>query len=154
MQLQLMRYTAERKRINKSAFISNIFAINGNLLDDTDILNPVIMIEKTNNPLLTNYNYMFIPEFKRYYFIEFDNNYAAMWTIKGEVDPLYSHISDILSNQCIIDKAQNVSDANLYLNDGSFVMDSRKYNQVYQFPNGLSEAGYNILIVAGGANNA
>lgn len=154
MQIQLMRYVGEKKRINKSAFITNVFAINGTLIEECDTLNPVILIEKNNNPLNNDYNYMYVPEFKRYYFISFENTCKNMWRIHGKVDVLYSHMSDILRNQCIIDKTENIEKANLYMNDGSFVMDSRKYNQVYHFPTGLSSSGHNILIVAGGAANA
>lgn len=154
MQVQLMRYTGERNRINKSAFITNTFAMNGELKDFCDTLNPVIQVQKTNNPINNDYNYMYIPEYKRYYYISIQNDYDRVWTIKGKVDVLYSHMYDILRNQCIVDKAENINNANLYLNDGSFVMDSRKYNQVYNFPTGLSSNGHNILIVAGGANNA
>ncbi len=150
MQLQLMRYSAERYRINKSGYISNIFAIEGNLLTDTDVLRPVITIEKSNNPIDTNYNYMYIPAFKRYYFASIENNHEKLWTIKGEVDALYSFMPDIIRNQAIIDKSEGKNNANMYLNDGSYVMDSRKYNYVYKFPSGLSEQGQNILIVAGG----
>ena len=58
--------------------------------------------------------------------------------------------NDILNSECIIEKIENQSDSNLYFDDGSYVMDTRKYNEVIEFPNGLNENGSYILICAGG----
>lgn len=150
MQIQIMRCTAEKNRINKSAYITNVFSIEGNIIENCDIQNPVITIEKTTQPLKSGYNYMYIPEFKRYYYITWVNVTATMWEIRGSIDVLYTYMGDILNNKAIIDKSEDVSKSNLYINDGSFVMDARKYNQVLEFPSGFSSSGYNILICAGG----
>ena len=52
--------------------------------------------------------------------------------------------------RAVIDKSANSANANLYMDDGSYVMDSRKYNRVLPFPTGLSKDGTFILICAGG----
>lgn len=150
MQIDLFTCNAERNRVNKSSFISNRFTMNGTIKDITSAMDVVIEIEKTN-PVKYNYNYMFISEFNRYYFIDdiklLGNN---RWLISGSVDVLYSFMNDILNTTTIIDKSENEENSNLYLDDGSFVMDSRKYNEVKEFPNGLNENGSYILICAGG----
>ena len=150
MQIDLFTCNAERNRVNKSSFISNRFTMNGTIKDITSAMEIVIEIEKTN-PVKYNYNYMYISEFNRYYFIDdiklLGNN---RWLISGSVDVLYSFMNDILNTTVIIDKSENELNANLYLDDGSFVMDSRKYNEVIEFPNGLIENGSYILICAGG----
>lgn len=150
MQIDLFTCTAERNRVNKSEYISNRFTMNGTIKIPTSAMNVVIEIEKTN-PVKYGYNYMYINEFGRYYFIDdiktVSNN---RWIITASVDVLFSFMADILSTSAIIDKTENELNANLYLDDGSFVMDSRKYNQVKEFPNGLNENGSYILICAGG----
>lgn len=150
MQIQLMRCTAEKNRINKSEYITKVFAIEGNIIDNCDIQNPIIIIQKTTQPLKAGYNYMYIPEFKRYYYVSWVNVNTNMWELHGSIDVLYTYMADILNNKAIIEKSEDNSKANLYLNDGSFVMDARKYNQVLEFPSGFSSSGYNILICAGG----
>lgn len=150
MQINLFTCNAERNRVNKSNYISNRFVLEGSLRKATSALNIEIDIEKTN-PLLYKYNYMYIEEFGRYYFIDdIVSVRNRLWTIHATVDVLMSFSSDILSTECIIDKVENENTANLYLDDGSFVMDSRKYNEVKEFPNGLNETGQYILICAGG----
>lgn len=151
MQIQLMRCTAEAYRVDKSEFITNTFTCNGNLKDETSVTDPSFLIEKTTPPIKTQYNYCYIPQFERYYFIrDFDVVHNNMWRVSCHVDVLYTYMAEILNNKVIIEKAQSASDANLYLNDGSFVVDARKYNRVINFPGGLSETGHNILICAGG----
>ena len=50
----------------------------------------------------------------------------------------------------IIDKQQNEGHSNLYLNDGSYVIDSRSYNTILNFSGGFNNGGKFILITAGG----
>ena len=153
MQIQLLRCTAENNRINKSDYISDVFAVEGNIIEESSILDPVITLEKVTPPQDNYYNYMYIPAFKRYYFItDITCVYDRMWKISAHVDVLYTYMSEILNNKCIICKSEDQSKSNLYLNDGSFVMDSRKYNTIIKFPGGLSSSGQNILICAGGAS--
>lgn len=150
MQINLFTCTAERNRVNKTEYISNRFVLEGSLREATSAINIEILIEKTN-PLAYNYNYMYIEEFGRYYYINDIKSFRnKLWIISATVDVLMSFSTDILSATAIIDKAQSENISNLYLDDGSFVMDSRKYNNVIEFPSGLNENGSYILICAGG----
>lgn len=150
MQIDLFTCTAERNRVNKSSYISNRFTLEGNIKKPTSVMNISIEIEKTN-PVIYKYNYMYIGEFNRYYFIdEIINVSSNRWVIHASVDVLYSFKNDILLMECVIDKTESEINANLYLDDGSFVMDSRKYNEIKEFPNGLNNDGEYILICAGG----
>ena len=148
MQISLFVCTAERNRVNKSDYITNRFVMNGTIKEPTSAMNLVIEIEKTNP---VSYNYMYVDEFKRYYFIDdiksIGNN---RWIITASVDVLFSFMTDIYNTTAIIDKVENEINGNLYLDDGSFVMDTRKYNEIKEFPNGLNENGSYILICAGG----
>lgn len=150
MQISLFTCNAERNRINKADYLSNRFVLDGYFRRSTSALNIEVDIEKTN-PLTYNYNYMYISEFNRWYFIDdIVSVRNKIWTIKATVDVLMSFKNDILQSSAIIDKVENEEVGNLYLDDGSFVMDSRKYNEIKEFPNGLNENGSFILICAGG----
>lgn len=151
MQIQLFSYTGENNRIDKGNYLSAPYTMNGNLREGTSILQPEIRIQKSTPPMNSQYNYMYIPEFKRYYFItDIVSPVNGLWTIKARVDVLFTYINQIYDSKAILDKSENEGNANLYYNDGSFIMDARRYNQVLEFPSGLSEQGYNILICAGG----
>lgn len=150
MQINLFTCTAERNRVNKSNYISNRFNINGTLRNESSIIDPIILIEKTN-PVSNYYNYMYIDEFKRWYFINdivsIRNN---IWEIHAHVDVLYTWGADIGNMEAVIDRCENPNDANLYYDDGSFVLDSRNNIEIKEFPNGFNENGSYILICAGG----
>ena len=143
MQINLFKCTAERNRVDKSNHISNRFAINGTIKKPTSVT-------KTN-PTLYDYNYMYIDEFKRWYFIDDIRLInATMWEIIASVDVLFSFMSDIKSSRGVVDKYEKQEIANVYFDDGSFIMDTRKDVEVKMFPNGLNETGSYILICAGG----
>ncbi len=150
MQISLFTCTCERNRINKTGFLTNRFSLDGAFRASTSGLHIEVLIEKTN-PLFYNYNYMYIEEFKRYYFIDdIESIRTNLWKIIATTDVLMSFKNDILSSSAIVNKIENEVAANLYLDDGSFVMDSRKYNEIKEFPNGFNENGEYILICAGG----
>lgn len=150
MQISLFTCTAENERVDKTDFISNRFVLDGSFRNESNVIDPVILVEKTN-PNEFFYNYMFIPEFERWYFItDMRTVRTNLWEIHGHVDVLYTWRVGIQQTRAIIDKTSDGSLANLYMDDGSFVMDSRKYNTVFPFPTGLDTDGSFILICAGG----
>lgn len=150
MQISLFIYKGERNRVNKADFITGRFNLNGTIKKPTSAFDVVIEIEKTN-PVSMHYNYMYISEFDRWYFItDIENIHNNIWVIHGHVDVLYTYRADILKAHAIIDKSEVEGNANLYLDDGSFVMDSRKYNEIKAFSTGFDDNGSYILICAGG----
>lgn len=150
MQISLFTCTAENERVDKTDFIENRFVIEGTFRQESSVIDPVIIIEKTN-PNEFFYNYMYIPDFGRWYYInDFRTIRNKLWEIHAHVDVLYTWRASIKQMRCVIDKSANSSDSNLYMDDGSYVMDSRKYNTVIPFPNALNTNGSFILICAGG----
>ena len=94
---------------------------------------------------------MYIDEFKRWYFInDIISVRNKIWEIHAHIDVLYTWRAEIGNMECIIDKTENYDDANLYFDDGSYVLDSRTNVHLKEFPNGFNENGEYILICAGG----
>lgn len=150
MQLVLYYCKAERERIDKTNFLGNPLQMNGTLRSPSSVIDPEITIEKSNLAY-NGYNYMYIPDFKRFYFItNVTSVNNKLWKINAHVDVLMSWRNDIRGSKVIIDKSQVMALSNMYLDDGSFVMDTRKYTHVQQFPNGLDVDGRYVLICAGG----
>ena len=99
-----------------------------------------------DNP--TAYNYAYIPAFNRYYFINKIEAYrTGLFILTMSVDVLETYKTEIKGMLAIIDKNETVG--NNYFNDGSFVLDSRAYNQIINFSNGFNDNGKFILITAG-----
>ena len=131
--------------------------LEGKLLFDQSIERPVMII----NGNVSEYNYMYIPEFKRYYFIS-DIEYKAggIQYVHGEVDPLQSFKAEILSNKAIISDTGETNKSKLLCNNNSWFMQQNKHVITVTFKDGYkrdcgfkrgsgSDESY-VLTVAGG----
>lgn len=145
MKFTLYQTKSEVNEVNKS--LSNPLELSGTLRESTDAVNPVIMIEAINP---TKYNYAYIPEFGRYYFIqEFESVRTGLWRVKMHVDVLKTYAAEIKNTFAIINKQAVKSNGDVYLNDGSFVLTSKSFSTILNFSNGFNDNGEFILITAG-----
>lgn len=145
MKIKFYKNSSEKNKIGKS--LSSELTLNGNLRDECSITSPSILVEATS---LVDYNYCYIPEFKRYYFIsDITSVRNGLWRVSLKCDVLESFKSRILASSCIVDKQYNLSNANRYLDDGSYVIQSDTTTEIKKFSNGFNSSGDFILITAG-----
>lgn len=150
MEVILCRNNSENAVIGKD--IRNIKKVSCTVKDMFNVERPVIRLSYDGN--IHEVNYVYISEFKRYYFVKEKHALKGeVYEIYCEVDVLQSFKEDILALQCIVDKQENAGVSNMYINDGSYVMTSRNFNRAITFPNGFNETGTYILICAGGSGN-
>lgn len=119
--------------------------LTGTLREESSVLNPTITIEKSSP---TGFNYVYIEEFARFYFIEeLTMVRNGLIRLQLKVDPLMSFNAGIKSNKAIIRKS--ASNFNVLINDNSI----RTYqNDLYtykQFPNGFGSNFEYVLVMAG-----
>lgn len=112
-EMDLYKLTGEKTIVNKINDIILIDNISGTLRPGCDIINPVIIIEYAKIP---DFNYIYIPNFKRYYFV---NNIQIqsknIYIISLHVDVLFSFKDGIKSNTAIV--ARNEFDFNPNVED-------------------------------------
>ena len=151
MNIVLLQSTAENNRVDKTNFLSNSLTLNGNLRNESSVIDPVILISHTNP---TGYNYMYISEFSRYYFIkDIESIRTGIWKLSAHVDVLYSFKDAIMNCRGIVSKTDLNTFANKFYNDGSFVTESRKWLKFEEFNQSFKRDGSVILIAAGGPGN-
>ena len=144
MQIEFYKNSSEKNKIGKS--ISNKLTLGGNLHDECSVISPTILVEHSN---LAGYNYAYIPEFNRYYFItEITSVRNNLWRISLKVDVLESFKTDILNLNCIVDKQQNQSYSN-NIDDGSYINKADSFIEIANYQNGFNSSGEFILITAG-----
>lgn len=145
MNIQLCSNTSEKNKINKA--INTGITLSGSLRNESNIVNPSITIN-IDNP--TIYNYAYIPDFNRYYFI---TNYISLrtgiWQINLKSDVLMSFKDSILSSEVLINKTET-NGKNNYLSGSNWVNNCKTKTDILTFPNGLLDDGKYILITAGG----
>lgn len=145
MNIILYVNNSEKNKIGKT--LTNDFSLSGTLRDATNIINPVILIELND---IGNYNYCYIPDFNRYYFItDITVIRTGLFAISLMVDVLESFKSDIKNLSVILLNTQNVGSSN-YLPSSVFRNNVKSKTDILNFPNGLNDSGEFILITAGG----
>lgn len=91
--LKLYKNTADRIRLNKGAYLTDDASFTGEFRGTVNIEKPVISFSITD---LFNYNYAYIQELNRYYFIDtFDIEREGLVTLYMSEDYLMSHKTEI-----------------------------------------------------------
>lgn len=145
MKIQLCINHSENNRIKKQ--ITTGETLSGNLRNESNIVNPVILVS-TSNP--AGYNYAYIPEWKRYYYIkDITSVRTGIWKLQLQSDPLMSFSSQILVCSGILEETTNTGKSN-YLRGRNWVALEKSKTDIVTFPAGLNDNGEFILITAGG----
>ena len=115
---------------------------------DTSVLKPTLILQSASS--LAGFNYMYIQDFGRYYFIDdivSKNN--VIWEVSGHVDVLETYNQGILSNTAVLKRQQNKY--NTYLNDERWPVYTYDDVITFKFTNsGFKKTLEYLLIVAGG----
>lgn len=145
MDIYLYVNSSEKNRMGK--VLSNETIISGSLKDETSVVSPVIIFEY-NNP--ANFNYAYIPDFNRYYFISnFTVIRTGLWSMSMRVDVLESFKDAIKTIPAIVSNSE-VNGADEYLSGDVWKSKVKEKTDIINFSSGLSESGHFILITAGG----
>ena len=148
MEINFYVNTSENYVVSKN--ITMKASMNCVLKDDTSVENPIILVRSGNN--ISDYNYMYIPDFHRYYYIEevvSVNN--GLWELHGHVDVLQTYGNYIRSETATC-KRQEVL-YNKYLDDPEFKTSNNSEIVTKKFTGAaspLSKSMKYILVVAGG----
>lgn len=103
MTITLYQCADDRRKLNKT--LSAARSYNVSLKDDTSAVNPTLILSK---PLPPNYNYCYIPNFKRYYFIT-DSRVliGKQYEISLTCDVLMSFAETIKNSPVILRRSSN-----------------------------------------------
>ena len=138
---------SEANKLNKK--ITNPEELEGTFKNDSSVIYSNIAVQRTNpnsliRPMLfiqhenpTKYNYVYIPEFKRYYFVnDIKNIRNNLWEFNLSVDVLMSYKHGINNMTVIIDKQEFETQANRYFDDGTYVTENKTFIESIPFETG------------------
>lgn len=144
--ISLFKTASENNRVVK--VLTDEKQLSGELRNQTSVLNPTIRIESADN--ISGYNYCYISEFGRYYYItDIVSVRTNCWVISLRCDVLMSYKDEIQSMNAILNNTQETGLSN-YLSGPNWVSSVKTKTDIKVFPSGLSEQGEFILITAGG----
>lgn len=136
---------SEKNRLDKT--LVSAFNLNGELKEDCSIIDPVIKIVGDVSSM-ASVNYMYIPSFGRYYFI---NNVISInneiCEVHAHVDVLSTYKDEIRAQRAVISRQEKKW--NLYLNDGVFKTYQNPYIITKAFSSGFTSQHF-VLSIAGG----
>ena len=148
MEITLYTNESEKNKLDKT--ITNSILLEGNLRDESSIINPIILISSNKEDIPYMYNYAYIPAFGRYYFItDIESVRTGIWRVSMHVDVLMSYKEQIKNLNVIINNSEETG-ANNYLSGNQWITNVKNTTSIVNFPNGLNDNGEFILITAGG----
>ena len=146
MEIKLYKTSSPRKKLVKD--LTNGITLVGTLRAQSSVMAPTFTVQDT---AVVGYNYCYIPDFGRYYYINGINALRSnLFELSLGIDVLMTYAEAIRSNAAIVDKVQPQYAAMPYINDGSFVSTNKMEQTVINFSNGFNDAGEFILITAEG----
>ena len=147
MNVTLYKSTSEKAKVGKTLASASVHT--GTLREGCEVVNPTIIVEGNN---LSDFNYMYIPEFHRYYFITgITSVKKGLWQIAGHCDVLESYKEQIKAQKAVVERQEQKY--NLYLNDPDWKVYRNKQVLTRTFPSGFLDTGVYYLTVVGGYDN-
>ena len=147
MEVKLCTTPSETYRVDKSVTVQATAECT--LKEGTSVENPVILLASSN---ISGCNYMYIPDFGRYYFIhDIISVRNGLWEVHGHVDVLMSFSSGIKGCSATLKRQENLF--NMYLDDPEFKTYNKSDIVTKVFTgasSGLSKDLKYVLVVAGG----
>lgn len=145
-------YNAD-KNIVAQKHLTSIGSFSGDFRATADVLRPTLIIQAE---IPTSANYVYIPDFHRYYYISERREITKDLTeFSLYVDVRKSFYNNLLSNKGIV--ARNTNNYNMYLADNKIPISARKALAIQKFPStpfgaydGLGIKGGLSLLVLGG----
>lgn len=146
MEIKLYKTSSPRKKLVKE--LSDGITLAGTLRAQSSVMAPAFTVQDVS---AIGYNYCYIPDFGRYYYINGINALRAnLFELSLGIDVLMTYAEEIRTNYAIVDKVQNFGAAFNYINDGSWINTNRMKQEIVNFSNGFNDDGEFILITAGG----
>ena len=144
MTIKLYKTPSEVNKVTK--VLNDEISLTGELRESSSVITPIIKIEEEN---LADYNYAYIAEFGRYYFItNITSIRNDLWELAMRVDVLMTYADEIKANTAVI--ARNSNLWNLYYQDEQFKILNYETIQTKAFGVSLNPSSHIVLICAGG----
>ena len=144
--ISLFKTASENNRVVKT--LTDEKQLSGELRNQTSVLNPSIRIESADN--ISTYNYAYIPEFGRYYYIaDITSVRTNCWIISLRCDVLMSYSAQIKALRPIIEREEVGQSSGLI--DSDMPININKKIQKFYFPYGFNKDIQYVLTTSGGA---
>ena len=148
MTLKTYRFLGDSRKIDKTLHDVSTYS-NAVIVGDMSIQTPTILLQLDSFTDVINFNYIQIPELRRYYYVvESTIKEDGYVQIKCRVDVLKSFKNDILESTQYIDRQQNK--CTYQLPDGMYNIKSNRNLTIKNFGNVIIEPNANFILQTSG----
>lgn len=148
MVVKIGKTPSEPNRVNKTFNV--IAELDATILNGSNILTPTLEIAFSDDYFTCNY--LYVPDFKRYYFItDMTLSRGNIYIVKCKVDVLQTYSSEIRAQTAILKR--NELDYNTYLPDNKILVFKNTQTQAKKFSKSFTPDvnGFSfVLQIAGG----
>ena len=150
MKCRLYKNTADFRELDKSKFLTLINEIECNIKENTSIINPILKISKLKVNTIKKLNYLYLPDFNRYYFVnDIIECTGNILELHCKVDVLFSYKDDIRGITALILRQENIN--NPYIEDSQLlVRNNRTFEKINIGKVGDSNNHYYLTVNNGG----
>lgn len=145
--IQLMLNSEPYNKIQKSPTV--VATVSGTLKEECSLMDPEILIERSEPIIDANYAYIeFSENVGKYYFIKNVEAYrSGLWRVSMHCDVLMTYAAGILSSPAIV--ARSSSNFNMMMNDDHYYTQENPMIFTKAFPNGFdtSTASYVLALI-------
>lgn len=147
--MQITLYKNHSERICLTKVIDTALVLTGTLRSQTSVKAPIVTM--AGDETVPFYNYAFIEEFNRYYYItDIKSIRTGIWELSLLCDVLMSFSVDILNAYAVIENTQE-TDISKYLSSDIWTNTVKDKTDIINFSgSSLLSSGEYILITAGG----
>lgn len=148
MTITFYRITDDKKQVSKTLnSTTKIKDSTGVIKTDCSVMEP--RLEMEYDPPLITANYMYIPDFGRYYFIDRIDTGAQRLFIQGHIDVLQTYSEQIRDLYCIVARQEDENKSNLYLNDEIWKNLQIRQAVPLAFPKSFDKDGSFVFVTGG-----
>lgn len=148
MTITFYKITDDKRQVSKTLnSTTKIKDSSGSMKTDCDIMDPVL--EMSYDVALLTCNYMYIPEFNRYYFVNKIEVGAQRMYITAHVDVLQTYASQIRNLYCVVARQEDENKSNLYLNDEIWKNLQIRQAVPLAFPKSFDKDGSFVFVTGG-----
>ena len=140
--VKLYKYAGDPGTVDKTLDETTAISCSCEFRAEQDVLNPELTVSGGN---LSEYNYMYIDRYKRYYYINVSTFPTGKWLIHGHVDVLKTYTAGIHGLTGTVTRSETL--ANGYLPDERYKAKGYKAIVTKSFPAGVNNDSIILMTV-------
>ena len=148
MTIKTYRFLGDSRKIDKSLTLVKTYS-NADIVGNMDIQSPIISLQLDSFTEVINFNYIYIPELRRYYYVENSTiREDGFVQIQCKVDVLKSFKTDILASIQYVERQENK--CSYRVPDNGYTIKSNRNLTIKNFGSEIINPNYDFILTTYG----